>query len=302
MPALARVCSLGENDGEMPVFSPSINGVASGTLIAKVINGGRRAGARRISTAPAHGLLIGETKIMKTNKVLAQRALSLVALLSIVAATVIPASAQRRRTRRTVRRPAVTRTVTPPVRYYTLGADQTMRVRMDSELSSRTARVGDRFSTTTVEPVYADGVEVIPAGSKVWGRVTTVKRAERRSPGTISVNFNSVELPNRVRHTISGSLSSLQADDVNADNESTVEGRSNQKRDIVFIGGGAATGALIGAIAGGGKGAGIGALIGGALGTGGRLYEKEQQAVVKSGTEFGVSLNRSVSLPEYRAR
>jgi hypothetical protein len=241
--------------------------------------------------------------MMKTNKILAQRALSLIALLSIVAATIIPASAQtRRRPRRPVRRPAATRTVTPPVRYYTLGTDQTMRVRMDSQLSSQTARVGDRFSTTTVDPVYADGVEVIPAGSKVWGRVTTVKRAERRSPGTISVNFNTVELPNRVRHTINGSLSSLQADDVNADNESTVEGRSNQKRDIVFIGGGAATGALIGAIAGGGKGAGIGAIIGGALGTGGRLYEKEQQAVVKSGTEFGVSLNRSVSLPEYRVR
>ncbi|HYP02412.1 MAG TPA: hypothetical protein VER76_19635 [Pyrinomonadaceae bacterium] len=237
---------------------------------------------------------------MKTNKKLAQRALSLIALFAIVAATVIPASAQRRRPRRPVRRAAATRTVTPPIRYYTLGADQTIRVRMDNELSSRTARVGDRFSTTTVEPAYANGVEVIPAGSKVWGRVTTVKRAERRSPGTISVSFNTVEMPNGARHTINGSLSSLQADDVNADNESTVEGRSNQKRDIVFIGGGAATGAIIGAIAGGGKGAGIGAIIGGALGTGGRLYEKEQQAVVKSGTEFGVNLNRSVSLPEYR--
>ena len=32
------------------------------------------------------------------------------------------------------------------------------------------------------------------------------------------------------------------------------------KRNVVFIGGGAATGALIGAIAGGGKGAGIGAV------------------------------------------
>jgi hypothetical protein len=242
---------------------------------------------------------------MKTNKILAQRALSLIALLAIVAATVIPASAQtRRRPRPRVRRPAVTRTVTPPVRYYTLGADQTIRVRMDNELNSRTARVGDRFSTTTVDPVYADGVEVIPAGSKVWGRVTTVKRAERRSPGTISVNFNTVEMPNRAKYTVNGSLSSLSGDNdsVNADNESTVEGRSNEKRDIVFIGGGAATGAIIGAIAGGGKGAGLGALIGGALGTGGRVYEKEQQAVVKAGTEFGVSLNRSVSLPEYRTR
>ncbi|HEV2803165.1 MAG TPA: hypothetical protein VGW12_22045 [Pyrinomonadaceae bacterium] len=238
---------------------------------------------------------------MNTNKILAQRALSLIALLAIVAGMLIPASAQTRRRPR-ARRPAVTRNTTPAVRYYTLRSDQTIRVRMDNELNSKTARVGDRFSTTTVDPVYADGVEVIPAGSKVWGRVTTVRRAQRRSPGTISVSFNAVEMPNGARHTINGSLASLQGgDDVNADNESTVEGRSNEKRDIVFIGGGAATGAIIGAIAGGGKGAGIGAIIGGALGTGGRVFEKEQQAVVKSGTEFGVSLNTSVRLPDYRA-
>src|SRR5687768_10972541 len=113
---------------------------------------------------------------MKTNKNLAQRALSLIALLAIVAGMVIPASAQRRRPRWPVRRAATTRTVTPPVRYYTLGADQTIRVRMDSELNSKTARVGDRFSTTSTDPVYVSGVEVIPAGSKVWGRVSSVKR------------------------------------------------------------------------------------------------------------------------------
>jgi hypothetical protein len=188
----------------------------------------------------------------------------------------------------------------PALRYYTLATDTTVRVRLDSELSSKTARVGDTFSTTTTEPVYAEGIEVIPVGSKVWGRVSTVTRAGRRTPGNISVRFNSVELPNRARYTINGSLTTLQADNVNSDNESTVKGRSNQKRDAVFIGGGAAGGALIGAIAGGGKGAAIGALLGGALGTGARVYENEKDADVKSGTEFGVALNQSLRLPEYR--
>ena len=152
------------------------------------------------------------------------------------------------------------------------------------------------------EPVYGEsGIEVVPVGSKVWGRVTSVRRAGRRTPGNIAVSFNQIELPNRARHVINGSLTSLQADQVNADNEGTVRGRSNQKRDAVFIGGGAATGALIGAIAGGGKGAAIGMIVGGALGTGARVYEKEQEADVKSGTAFGVILNRSVSLPEYKA-
>jgi hypothetical protein len=116
------------------------------------------------------------------------------------------------------------------------------------------------------------------------------------------VSFSQIELPSRARYAINGSLSSLQADDTNADNEGTVTGRSNRKRDAVFIGGGATAGAIIGAIAGGGKGAAIGAILGGGAGTAGRVYEKEREAEVKSGTQFGVILNRSVALPEFNRR
>ena len=239
-----------------------------------------------------------------THEKLARRALSLFAIIAIIAGSTLPAAAQRRRprlrTRTTTRTTTVARTA---VRSYTVAADQTIRVRIDNELNSKTARIGDRFTTTVTEPVYGQtGVEVIPVGSKIWGRVTTVQRAQRRTPGHISVAFNSVELPNRARYTINGSLASLQTDAVNTDSESTVKGGSNRKRDIVFIGGGAATGALIGAIAGGGKGAGIGAIVGGALGTAGRVFEKEQDADVKSGTEFGVILNQAVRLPEYKTQ
>lgn len=238
----------------------------------------------------------------KNGKNLARRATNLLVLFAIILGTVVPsfAATQRRRVRR--RAPVARRTTTPPVRYYTVPAETVVRVRMDTELNSKTARVGDRFSTTVTEPVYGggSGVDVVPTGSKVWGRVTSVRRAGRRTPGNISVSFNQVELPTGARHTINGSLSSLQADDVNSDNEGTVSGKGNRKRDAVFIGGGAATGAIIGAIAGGGKGAAIGAILGGGLGTGARVYEKEQDAEVKSGTEFGVILNRAVSLPEYR--
>lgn len=240
----------------------------------------------------------------KNGKNLARRATNLLVLFALILGTVVPSFAATQRRRAPRRRAPVRRVTTPAVRYFTVPADTVIRVRMDTELSSKTARTGDRFSATVTEPVYGggSGVDVVPTGSKVWGRVTTVRRAGRRTPGNIAVSFYQVELPSGARHTINGSLSSLQADDVNADNEGTVSGKGNRKRDAVFIGGGAATGALIGAIAGGGKGAAIGAILGGGLGTGARVYEKEQDAEVKSGTEFGVILNRAVSLPEYRAR
>ncbi|HKG14727.1 MAG TPA: hypothetical protein VKB12_15470 [Pyrinomonadaceae bacterium] len=239
----------------------------------------------------------------KNGKNLARRATNLLILFALILGAVVPSFAATQRRRSTRRRATTARRVTtPPVRYFTVPADTVIRVRMDTELNSKTARTGDRFSATVTEPVYGggSGVDVVPTGSKVWGRVTTVRRAGRRTPGNIAVSFYQVQLPTGARHTINGSLSSLQADDVNSDNEGTVSGRGNRKRDAVFIGGGAATGALIGAIAGGGKGAAIGAILGGGLGTGARVYEKEQDAEVKSGTEFGVILNRAVSLPEYR--
>jgi hypothetical protein len=229
----------------------------------------------------------------KMNSKLVTRTLTFLVLLTLIAGAVFEASGQTKKRRRGRRA-----TSTQPIKYYTVPADTIIRARINEALNSGDARIGDRFTANVVEPVYAgNGVEVVPIGSRIGGRVTQVKRAGRRSPGTITVAFDSVRLPNGRTSVINGSLTTLQADNMNADNEGTVKGTSNRKRDAVFIGGGAAGGALIGAIAGGGKGAAIGAILGGGLGTGARVYEKEKEAEVKSGTEFGVILNRAVSLP-----
>jgi len=173
---------------------------------------------------------------------------------------------------------------------------------MNEKISSGSARVGDRFTTTVTEPVYASGgVEVIPAGSTVSGRVSSVQRAGRKSKGgTMGVQFTSIKLPNGATYPINGSLTSTSGETSVYDNEGQVTGRSSTKRNAVFIGGGAATGALIGAIAGGGKGAGIGAGVGAGLGVAGALFSKGKEAEVEPGTEFGVILNQSVTMPASR--
>ena len=237
-----------------------------------------------------------------------KKLVSILVLLALVAGSVVPAFSQTRRSARrraprlgTYRRPS--RQPAAP-NYYTVEAGQTFRVRINQELSSENARIGDRFTNTVVDPVYAGGgVEVIPAGSTITGRVTSVTRAQRRKAGTIAVSFISVQLPNGTSRAINGSLTNLpESSGGRGDNESTVSGRSTTKRNAVFIGGGAATGALIGAIAGGGKGAGIGAIVGGGLGTAGALFSKGNEAVVKRDTEFGVVLNQNVSLPAANPR
>ncbi|MFN2510061.1 MAG: hypothetical protein ABR568_01305 [Pyrinomonadaceae bacterium] len=228
-----------------------------------------------------------------------------IGLLVVVALiTSVVASALGQSKRRPPRRP--TRVVVkkiPQVSYYTLNSGQVIRVRLNRTITSETARVGNQFTTTVVDPIYAGGLEVIPAGSSIVGQVRNVKRASRQSKaGTIEVHFVSLRLPTGIARAINGDLSEVTTENVNADNEGEVSGRSATKRNVVFIGGGAATGALIGAIAGGGKGAGIGAGVGAGLGVAGALFSKGHEAVVKSGTEFGVVLNQSLSLPAANVR
>jgi outer membrane lipoprotein SlyB len=70
-------------------------------------------------------------------------------------------------------------------------------------------------------------------------------------------------------------------------------------RKVIFIGGGAAGGALLGAAIGGGKGALIGGLLGAGGGFLGDRLTKGPNAEVKSGTEFGVWLNQGISMPKF---
>ena len=189
----------------------------------------------------------------------------------------------------------------PRIVYYSVPANQTMHVRLNQELDSETARVGDTFTSTLIDPVYSKGgVLLAPQGSIVSGAVTNVQRARKNGePATLDVQFTSLKLPNGRRVAINGSLTDLSTSNSSSDNEGTVSANKTSKRKLKFIGGGAAGGALIGAIAGGGKGlligAGVGALTGGVTG---RL-KKGHEVKVKSGTEFGVILNRSFVLPRY---
>jgi hypothetical protein len=239
--------------------------------------------------------------MVKANQNLAQRVFGLFLLLALITGSVTPAFSQTGRAPRLRRHVRTARRAAQP-NYYTVAANTTIRVRMNETISSESARVGDRFTTTVVDPVYAGGKEVIPAGSTIVGRVTSVKRAARRKAGTISVHFVELRLPSGMSRAINADLTDLSNETANYDEEGRVTGRSTTKRNAVFIGGGAATGALIGAIAGGGRGAAAGAGVGAGLGVAGALLSKGHEAVVKRDTEFGVALNQSISLPAANVR
>ena len=168
---------------------------------------------------------------------------------------------------------------------YTVTANTVMRLRLNDSLTSKKAKVGDQFRSTVVDPVYAKGFQVIPAGSIVIGHITHVVRASRKSnAGSLNVAFSAVQLPNERTYALNGSASAVFA----AQDGSG----SSKKRNVAFIAGGAVVGGLINGVAGAGIGAGAG--------VGAALLKKGKEAEVKPGTEFSMILNRSLLLPEYK--
>lgn len=185
---------------------------------------------------------------------------------------------------------------------YAVSAGKRFRVRMNETISSKTAKVGDKFTVNVVDPVYSNtGVVVIPSGSEIIGRVDVVKPAVKGGKvGEIDVSFRQLVLPNGTKRTINGSLTDLISDDAKSDAEGTAKGDKTKYRKVIFIGGGAAGGAVLGGAVGGGKGALIGGLIGAGAGFLGERYTKGENAEVKSGTEFGIYLNQAISLPKFQ--
>ena len=187
--------------------------------------------------------------------------------------------------------------VGPVFATYTLEQNQYFRLRMNQTVSSATSRMGDRFKATVVTPVYASGVQVVPAGSTVEGRVTSAVPARTRGrEGQVAVAFDTLVLPDGTRQTLDGVLTEVQDDrrgEVDAENE--VSGRSSEKRTIGYIGGGTAGGAVLGGVIGGAKGAGIGAVLGAGAGVAGVMLTKGNEAELRSGTEIGMITARPIT-------
>ena len=127
---------------------------------------------------------------------------------------------------------------------------QEIDVRIQTELTSDTAQVEDRFEATTVVDLYQGDRVIIPAGSVMRGLVTSVNRASRTDrKGSLTVAFNQITVRGRnypMRGTVTEAIES-----------SGIKGEAGR------IGAGSAVGAIIGGIIGGVKGALIGVLIGG---------------------------------------
>jgi hypothetical protein len=149
----------------------------------------------------------------------------------------------------------------------TIPAGTRLTVRTGSDISSSTAKAGDRFAATLASDLVVKGRTVAKVGAPIRGRVTSAKSSGRlHAPGELALRLTSLQVNGRM---VPISTHSYLA-----------KGKSHTQSNATKIGGGAAAGALIGALAGGGKGAAIGAGVGAGAGTGVAVATGKEEAVV----------------------
>lgn len=156
-------------------------------------------------------------------------------------------------------------------------------IRLNQELNSETAQVGDTFRGSISSPVTVGDRTVIPTSADVEGRVVDVKSAGRFKGQSDLV----IEL---TRLMMNGKSYPI------ATNQWSKQGSARGKATAAKVGGGAAVGAILGGIFGGGKGAAIGAAAGAGAGTGVSAATKGQQIVLKPETVLNFQLQNSISV------
>ena len=172
----------------------------------------------------------------------------------------------------------------PKVQNYTLEAGSNIVVRTISTISTKTAKVGDRFEASLENPLLAGDHTIATKGTSVFGEIAESDPSGRlKGSASLSVRLTAIALPNGDRIAIQTQTA-----------ETTSKGTG--KKTVEKVGIGAGLGALIGALAGGGKGAAIGAAAGSAAGGGLAYATGGNPAVIASETVLTFQLAQPVTV------
>ncbi len=217
---------------------------------------------------------------------------SLLCLLCTIAVllTSVPTFAQQQRPRRATDTTVMQQSLPSGTRI--LPREHVLILRIETPLDSGKNRPGDRFYAR-LDDVLTDEENrmIIPANTLFVGHVEDVAPAQmRRRSGVIEIVFDKMLTADGRELSIKGVLTSVDSNErkrLKIDEEGVIEGGGQKKKNVVFIGGGAASGAVIGAIVGG---AAFGAGVGAAAGLVAVLLSKGKEAIVEPGTKVGLEL------------
>jgi len=162
---------------------------------------------------------------------------------------------------------------------------ETLVAELDTQLSTRDSREGDRFTAIVRSPSEY-------AGAIIEGHVTGINRSGRISGRSeMTLNFDRIRLGNGRSYRFAGYVQTVRMPDgdiARVDNEGAIREENQSSKTIQRTAIGTAIGALIGAIAGGGKGAAIGAAVGAGAGAGSVYVQGRDDLDLPRGTEITI--------------
>ena len=172
---------------------------------------------------------------------------------------------------------------------YVLAAGTKVPVRTEDAINSGTAVEGQTYAAEiAADVVDANGDVVIPHGSNAQLVIRSASKGGRfRGASDLALDLQSV--------SVEGQQYTISTTDVQQKGR---QGLGANKRTAEFAGGGAAFGAIIGALAGGGKGAAIGAGAGGGAGALTQILTKGGSIKVPAETVLTFQLDQAVQIVE----
>ena len=166
--------------------------------------------------------------------------------------------------------------------------------RLDSDISTQTSAVGDRFTMHVTDPVeFQDAT--------IEGHISNLQRSGRLTGRSVmTLNFDSIRLRDGRSYQFAGLLESVTTrtgDTVRVDTEGAVRDTNQTTRTEQRAAIGTAVGAIIGAIAGGGRGAAVGAILGAGAGAGSVYAQGRNDLDLDRGSELVIRAGAPLNTP-----
>jgi len=157
-----------------------------------------------------------------------------------------------------------------------------MKIRLSTQISTKTNREGDKFTAVVLDPSdYSEAV--------IEGHIASLNKSGKATGKTeLALAFDSIQLRDGRGSRFAAQVEKVyQSETVKTvDEEGNVETSSRTKDTATRTIGGGALGAIIGGIAGGGKGAAIGAILGAGVGAGSVYVQGGKDLELEPGTEI----------------
>lgn len=184
-----------------------------------------------------------------------------------------------------------------PIRADQIPSGTEIKIRLENEVAPDSKR-GDTFSAVLDYPVFVDGKEMLPAGTRIEGDVRGNKKKLVLSPRNIT-------LPGGQKVPFNAAVSDITGKKLKAEEKEGAVSQSGSKADAARqaaeIG---AMGGMIGVMTTGtAKGMGVGAAAGAAAVLIGRgIAGRHHGTVIPAGTQLTLNLSRSLEIPDNAAQ